>query len=99
MPAPAPPAPGTAVDTARPSTRVGPTSPKVALCDRRAGRSADGATTRAGASGLGNNIGPGTYGKPVSRGRQECVSRLGIRMRTRLADDADEFRVDLGSGG
>src|SRR6266404_6203017 len=23
----------------------------------------------------------------------------GIRMRTRLADDADEFRVDLGSGG
>src|SRR5260370_24249195 len=27
------------------------------------------------------------------------ASQLGIRMRTRLADDADEFRVDLGSGG
>src|SRR5256885_15593158 len=26
-------------------------------------------------------------------------SRTGIHMRTRLADDADEFRVDLGSGG
>src|SRR5260370_12738513 len=27
------------------------------------------------------------------------ASQLGIRMRTRLADDADEFGVDLGSGG
>src|SRR5271169_1057866 len=27
------------------------------------------------------------------------ASQSGIRMRTRLADDADEFRVDLGSGG
>jgi len=27
------------------------------------------------------------------------ASRKRIRMRTRLADDADEFRVDLGSGG
>jgi hypothetical protein len=29
----------------------------------------------------------------------EEASQSGIRMRTRLADDADEFRVDLGSGG
>src|SRR6266705_503215 len=29
----------------------------------------------------------------------EEASQLGIRMRTRLADDADEIRVDLGSGG
>src|ERR1019366_1915515 len=48
-----------------PSTRVGPTSPEVALYDRLAGRSADGATARAGASGLGKNIGS-VYGRPAA---------------------------------
>src|SRR5439155_2424787 len=31
--------------------------------------------------------------------RRVRIHPPGIRMRTRLTDDADEFRVDLGSGG